>query len=108
MNSSSSAPKAPEITKLREKIIVEPDASLAETASFVELQTTSGARYERLVTDVLGSSKKPMSDAQLHRKFMDQSEPVIGARARQSAWERAMALASIKDKHRALLVLRSV
>lgn len=96
---------APEITRLREKIVVEPDASLAETASFVEVQTTGGTRHERLVTDVLGSLKKPMSDAQLHQKFMDQSSSVIGVTASQFAWENAMALASTKDLS-ALLTLR--
>lgn len=96
---------APDIIRLREKIIVEPDESLEETASFVEVHTSNGAQYERLVTNVLGSLKKPMSDAQLHQKFMGQSEPVIGTKASQAAWERAMALASLKGLS-ALLALR--
>jgi hypothetical protein len=59
--------------------------------------TTDGRSLHLFVEHAIGSLERPMSEAQLKAKFIDQSAPVIGAERANQAWLVARNLAQQAD-----------
>ena len=68
-----------------------------EAAVDITIRTTGGRELKLFVEHAIGSVERPMSDAQLRAKFVDQSEPVLGAAKTARAWALSMDLASCTD-----------
>jgi hypothetical protein len=59
---------------------------------------TADAKAHRIhIEHALGSLEHPMSDADIARKFMDLSEPVLGAENARGLLDRAMTLHASAD-----------
>jgi 2-methylcitrate dehydratase PrpD len=80
----------PEVVELRKKVSATADASVREDEAYIMLRLQDGTEHHVHVEHAIGSRARPMSDADLERKFLTVAEPVIGARARdaiQRLWE---------------------
>jgi 2-methylcitrate dehydratase PrpD len=72
-----------DVTALRERIHATVNASIAEDAAGVTATLTDGRMLHVFVPHAIGSLARPMSDADLERKFHGLVDPVLGgARAR--------------------------
>jgi 2-methylcitrate dehydratase PrpD len=69
----------PAIIALRDRVTVTADPSIAKQQARVRIHLRDGRILERFVTEVVGSSKNPMSDAALEAKFMDLAHEVLPA-----------------------------
>ncbi|WP_075215801.1 MmgE/PrpD family protein [Mongoliimonas terrestris] len=82
--------RAPDIIALRDKVRAETDRSVHEDAVHITVTLTDGRRIEKSVAHAIGSLDRPLTDAELEKKFVDQSALVIGeARSRDllaAAW----------------------
>ncbi len=73
-----------DVIAMRDRIRATVDASIAEDAADVTVTLTDGRTLHRFVPHALGSLERPMSDADLERKFHGLVDPVLGAgRAQQ-------------------------
>lgn len=73
-----------DVTALRDRIHATVDASIAEDAADVTVTLTDGRTLHVFVPHAIGSLDRPMSDADLERKFHDLVDPVLDAtRARE-------------------------
>ncbi|OGA80051.1 MAG: hypothetical protein A3G81_33690 [Betaproteobacteria bacterium RIFCSPLOWO2_12_FULL_65_14] len=91
----------PGVTALRRRVKASVDERLGRDEAKAELTLKDGRTLSSHVAHCLGSAERPMSDAELERKFLDQAEQVMpGARARQLA-ERCWQIASANDVSRA-------
>jgi 2-methylcitrate dehydratase PrpD len=70
---------APEVMALRARVEAIVDPSVPEDAADVQVETNDGRSVHVHVEHAIGSLERPMSDAQLRAKFIDQSAPVLGA-----------------------------
>jgi len=79
----------PEVLALRAKIEAIVDDSIDEAAADITIQTTDGRTLHVLIEHAIGSVERPMSEAQLKAKFIDQSTPIIGAVKSEASWTAA-------------------
>jgi 2-methylcitrate dehydratase PrpD len=66
-----------DVTALRDRIHATVDASIAEDAAGVTVTLTDGRTLHVFVAHAIGSLDRPMSDADLERKFHDLVDPVL-------------------------------
>ena len=59
----------PDIVELRRKVVATPDAALHPAEAHVRLELSDGSVLERHVAHAIGSLERPMSDADIERKF---------------------------------------
>jgi 2-methylcitrate dehydratase PrpD len=87
----------PEVLALRGRVEAIVDDSIDEASADVTVLTTDGRSLHLFVEHAIGSLERPMSEAQLKAKFVDQSAPVIGAERANHAWLVARNLAQQAD-----------
>jgi 2-methylcitrate dehydratase PrpD len=92
----------PEVLALRAKVDAVVDEGIGEAAADVRIRTTDGRDLHVFVEHAIGSTERPISDAQLRAKFIGQAEPVLGAAKAATAWSLCMDVARCPDM-RALL-----
>ncbi|OJJ48394.1 hypothetical protein ASPZODRAFT_130418 [Penicilliopsis zonata CBS 506.65] len=68
----------PHLVQLRDRIAAVADPSLRPDECHITLTFENGARLEKHVDHAVGSVHRPMTDAQLQAKFLDQCVPVLG------------------------------
>jgi len=68
-----------DVIALRDRIRATVDASIAEDAADVTITLVDGRTLHRFVPHAIGSLERPMSDADLERKFHGLVDPVLGA-----------------------------
>jgi 2-methylcitrate dehydratase PrpD len=74
----------PDVVALRDRICASADATVAEDAADITVTCTDGRRLHLAVPHAIGSLERPMTDADLERKFHGLVDPVLGvARAGQ-------------------------
>ena len=73
------------------------DDSISEAAADVRVQTHDGRNLHVFIEHAIGSTQRPMSDAQLKAKFVDQSEPVLGRAKSDASWDLACAIEAQPD-----------
>lgn len=88
---------SPDVLALRAKVEAIVDDSISEAAADVRVQTHDGRNLHVFIENAIGSTQRPMSDAQLRAKFVDQSEPVLGRAKSDASWELACAIAAQPD-----------
>jgi 2-methylcitrate dehydratase PrpD len=67
----------PMIVAMRRRVHAEADDSLGADEAVAEIALRDGATHCERVAPCLGSERRPMSDAEIERKFMDQAVPVL-------------------------------
>jgi 2-methylcitrate dehydratase PrpD len=87
----------PEVVALRGRVDAIVDDSIDEASADITILTTDGRSLHLFVEHAIGSLERPMSEAQLKAKFVDQSAPVIGAERANQAWLVARNLAQHGD-----------
>ncbi|MDP3671532.1 MAG: MmgE/PrpD family protein [Telluria sp.] len=87
----------PEVLAMRARVEAIVDDAIDEASADVTVHTTDGRSVHVFVEHAIGSLERPMSEAQLKAKFVDQSAPVIGAAQAEQAWLLSRALAAQKD-----------
>ena len=83
----------PEVTALRSRVTARVDDRIHEASVDLTIRTTDGRELHCFVEHAIGSVEKPMSDAQLRAKFVDQSTPIVGVEKAGRAWSVAMDIA---------------
>ena len=63
----------PDIRRVRERVTAVADERVGEDQSAIEVEMEDGARYELFVEQSLGNVRRPLSNAQLEEKFLDQA-----------------------------------
>ena len=69
----------PDVIALRERIRATADATIAEDAADITVTCTDGRRLHLAVAHAIGSLERPMTDADLERKFHGLVDPMLGA-----------------------------
>jgi aconitate decarboxylase len=87
----------PEVIKLRDKVEITADATLAADEAYLSLTHAEGIELERHVEHAIGSSHVPMSDEQLTTKFLDQVWTTIGPQAAEKASAAAWRIGDAED-----------
>lgn len=67
----------PDVKRVREATVARPDASISEDGVRVEVILRDGRRLSKTLEHSIGNLKRPMSDAQLTDKFVDQAAHVL-------------------------------
>jgi len=95
----------PIMARLQDRIQLEIDETLASHAARVELSLSDGRVFARAVDHCIGSIERPMTDADLDRKFLALCIPVLG----ESASRRLLEVCwSIEDQAHAAELVRGV
>jgi len=87
---SDEAVRNPEVIALRDLVEAIVDEEMDEAAADVTVITKDGEHHRVFVEHAIGSLERPMSNAQLKAKFIDQASAVIGAADAEKAWEQAL------------------
>jgi len=85
------------VLALRAKVEAIVDDRISEAAADVRVQTHDGRDLHIVIEHAIGSTQRPMSEAQLKAKFVDQSAPVLGQAKAEQSWALASCLAGCGD-----------
>jgi len=94
---SDQAVRDPVILALRGRVNVEVDRSIAEDQVRILITLKDGRRLEKRVEHAIGSTKNPMSDAQLEAKFMTLAEGVLPARRARRLMDLSWNIATLSN-----------
>ena len=87
----------PDVIALRDRIHAAADPAIAEDAAIVTVTCTDGRVLRLAVEHAIGSMERPMTDADLARKFRALADPVLGAERAQRVLEACASLAAAAD-----------
>jgi len=87
----------PEVIALRDRIRATADATIAEDAADITVTCTDGRRLHLFVAHAIGSIERPMTAADLARKFHGLVDPVLGAARATQLIETCAALSGADD-----------
>jgi 2-methylcitrate dehydratase PrpD len=87
----------PDVVALRARISATVDRAIGEAAADVTIRCTDGRQLHLFVPHALGSLGRPMSDADLARKFHGLVDPAFGAARAERLIEACRALAGLAD-----------
>ncbi len=74
---SDSAVRDPEVIALRDKVSAEVDPAMPAAAVDITMVLTDGRVLHKHVANAIGSVERPMSDADLDAKFIDQVDAIL-------------------------------
>jgi 2-methylcitrate dehydratase PrpD len=80
------------VKALRAKVVALVDDKIDEASADIHIKTVDGRDLHVFVEHAVGSVQRPMSQAQLKDKFVDQSEPVLGREQSEQAWLAAIGI----------------
>jgi 2-methylcitrate dehydratase PrpD len=63
----------PDIRRVRERVTAVADERVGEDQAAIEVEMDDGTRYELFVDESLGNVRRPLTNAQLEAKFLDQA-----------------------------------
>jgi len=75
---TETAVRDPALMAFQDKVEATLDPALAADAAVVTVTMEDGTRHVCAIEHGIGSASRPMTDAELERKFVDLAEPVIG------------------------------
>lgn len=79
------------------------DNSIDEASADIHIETTDGRQLHIFIEHAIGSVQRPISEAQLKVRFVDQSEPVLGREKSEKAWGLAAGIGASPDLKSLLL-----
>lgn len=88
---------APDIVDLRSRVAAEADPGMHGASVGIAVTFRDGSRLEKFVERALGSLERPLSNAQLETKFMNQARLVVGEEVAAEALRRAWTIDGIAD-----------
>lgn len=91
------AVRDPAIMTLRDKVTATSDAGVDEDAVHIAVVLENGERIDLHVPHAIGSLERPLSNAAISEKFVNQSIPVIGENAARDLLTRGWALEAATD-----------
>ena len=94
---SDEAVRRPDVIALRDRVQATADTAVDEASADVTVVLADGRTHRVFVERAIGSLERPMSDADLARKFHGLVDPVLGPVAADGLFTGAMALASAPD-----------
>ncbi|MEP7182658.1 MAG: MmgE/PrpD family protein, partial [Betaproteobacteria bacterium] len=86
-----------DVKSLRERIIASVDDAIGEASADVTVVCRDGRRLHLFVPHSIGSHERPMTDADLARKFHGLVDPVFGAARADALIAQCMTLAGAPD-----------
>ncbi|HEY8245266.1 MAG TPA: MmgE/PrpD family protein, partial [Casimicrobiaceae bacterium] len=86
-----------DVIALRDRIVATHDDGVREESADVTVVTRDGRRHHVFVEHAIGSRERPMSDADLARKFHGLVDPILGAERAKRLVELSRAVATLKD-----------
>jgi 2-methylcitrate dehydratase PrpD len=87
----------PDVIALRDRIRASVDDAIPEDAADVTIGCRDGRELHVFVAHAIGSLERPMSDADLQRKFHGLVDPVLGVARAEALIERCTTLAGCTD-----------
>jgi 2-methylcitrate dehydratase PrpD len=91
------AVRDPAIMALRDRVTATSDAGVDEDAVHIAVTLDDGERINLYVPHAIGSLERPLSNAAISEKFVNQSIPVIGEKAARDLLARGWALEAAMD-----------
>jgi 2-methylcitrate dehydratase PrpD len=85
------------VVALRDRVVATRDDAIAEESADVTIAMRDGTRHHVLVEHAIGSRERPMSDADLARKFHGLVDPILGADRARRLVETCAGVAAMKD-----------
>ncbi len=86
-----------DVIALRDRVRATADPAIGEASAEVTVMCTDGRQLRTFVRHAIGSLERPMTDADLARKFHDLVDPVLGAARAVRLIEQCSALAACDD-----------
>jgi 2-methylcitrate dehydratase PrpD len=86
-----------DVIALRDRIRATPDEGVAEASADVTIVLRDGRRLHTFVRHAIGSLERPMTDADLARKFHGLVDPVLGAARAAQVLDALAAVAACSD-----------
>jgi 2-methylcitrate dehydratase PrpD len=86
-----------DIIALRNRIKANVDQAIGEEAADVSVTCRDGRRLHVFVEHAIGSVQRPMSDADLQRKFHGLVDPILGAARAERLIEHCASLSGLPD-----------
>ncbi len=87
----------PDVIALRDRVHAQADPGIAEDAADVVVALTDGRKLHAKVEHAIGSLERPMTDADLARKFHGLVDPVLGAARADRLLAASAAIAATTD-----------
>lgn len=87
----------PAVVAVRGRIDITEDAALRNDAARVAITTNDGTVHAIRIDHCVGSAEQPMSDDQISRKFIEQTEPALGEARADELLARCWAVADNPD-----------
>jgi 2-methylcitrate dehydratase PrpD len=87
----------PEVIALRDRVHATADPGVDEASADIAITRRDGRVHRTFVEHAIGSLQRPMSDADLARKFHDLVDPVLGVARADALIGHARRLASLDD-----------
>ncbi|CAD5366176.1 putative 2-methylcitrate dehydratase [Rubrivivax sp. A210] len=82
--------RRPEVIALRDRVEAIVDEAIDEAAADITVKLRDGRELHCFVEHAVGSQQRPLSQAQLRAKFVDQAAPVLGDDKAARAWTAAL------------------
>jgi len=89
--------RRPDVIALRDRVQATADTAVDEASADVTIVRNDGGTHHVFVERAIGSRERPMTDADLARKFHGLVDPVLGAGAADALIAAGMQLASASD-----------
>jgi len=86
-----------DMVALRNRVQATTDPGIGEASADVTIVCTGGRRFHTFVQHATGSLERPMTDADLARKFHDLVDPVLSAARASALLEQCAAIAACTD-----------
>jgi 2-methylcitrate dehydratase PrpD len=87
----------PAVKRVRERATAVGDSSITEDQAHIEVELTSGEKLKCFVEKSLGNIHRPLTDAQLEAKFLDQAVPAIPLAQAQELLEQCWGIDGLAD-----------
>ena len=87
----------PDLVALRKRMVVESDAKLRPSQARLHVELMNGTRVEHAVDHPSGSPERPLTDAQLHDKFIELATRAVDEARAEKLLESCLTLDRLKD-----------
>jgi 2-methylcitrate dehydratase PrpD len=87
----------PAVMAFQDKVTAVGDPTIAADSAEVSITLKNGTTHVCRIEHCIGSATRPMSDAELTRKFTELAEPIIGASRSQELVDRSWAVEQMPD-----------
>ena len=94
---SDATVKRADVIALRDRVVATRDDAVREESADVTVTMRDGRKHHVFVEHAIGSRERPMSDADLARKFHGLVDPVLGAEKAKRLVELCAKVATMKD-----------